>query len=129
MLIQYERIYDYQHHDDDGYVVYIDKMYPRGIKKTNPWIKRWIKGLAPSYDLIEWYHVDEKTRWDGFKKKYTQELRESYKNDPAFKEKIDKLASHDRITLLYSLHDVRHNNARVLAKFLYNLKMKNKKKS
>lgn len=129
MEITIKRIYDYQKISisNDGYVIYTDRMYPRGIKKTDPRISRWIKGIAPSSELINWYHVDTKTRWSEFRKKYLVELREIYKKTET-KKKLNSIASHNKITILYSSRDEEHNNAIILSQFLRKIK-KTKSKS
>lgn len=122
--IQYKRIYQYTKSDDDGYVFYADKMFPRGLKSTDFRIKRWVKGVAPSMKLIKWFHADSQNRWDDFQKKYYAELKDLYKNNETIKTIIDHLVTkykqHKKLTILYSSHDEKHNNARVLGKFIKN---------
>jgi uncharacterized protein YeaO (DUF488 family) len=125
MLIQYKRIYDYHHKKDDGYVTYIDKMYHRGLKRGDPRIKNWTKGLAPDINLMDKFHQNRDKGWPTFKKEYYHELEKNYRNDATFKMKVDnlikKMKEHNAITLLYSSRDERYNNARVLARFLYHI--------
>lgn len=116
--VRYKRIYDFKYDKSFGYVAYIDKMFPRGLHSDDERLKNWIKGVAPSYDLIEWFHVDPKHRWHDFYVDYYKELKNSYKTDPEFKSKIDSLLTHPKVTLLYSSRDEIHNDARVLARFL-----------
>lgn len=123
MLIEYKRIYDYHKNDKDkSYTAYIDKLYPRGLSSSDTRITTWIKGLSPSNELMQWFHENRDKNWPDFSKKYYSELVHSYKYDEDFKKSVDKLAKHDDITLLYSSRDERHNNARVFARFLYNIK-------
>jgi uncharacterized protein YeaO (DUF488 family) len=50
---------------DDGYLVLVDHLWPRGIKKENAQIDEWLKDVAPSPALRKWFgHQAEK--WEPF---------------------------------------------------------------
>ena len=53
MITEYRRIYDHNLDLNNAYVIYIDRMYPRGISSSDKRIKRWIKDIAPTHELIE----------------------------------------------------------------------------
>lgn len=58
----------------DGYRVLVDRLWPRGIKKENAHIGKWLKDVAPSTALRKWFdHEPEK--WKGFLSKYRTELK------------------------------------------------------
>lgn len=99
---------------DDGYRVYIDRLWPRGLSHQTFVYDWWDKSIAPSTQLREWFHADPDGRWDEFGRRYLAELR----SNPASGELMDRLKDKDVVTLLYSSHDRVHNNAVVVAEFL-----------
>lgn len=99
---------------DDGFRVYIDRLWPRGRSHENFHYDLWDKEIAPSTQLREWFHEDPDGRWDEFKKKYTDELA----GNKAFKDLETIIADKPKVTLLYSSHDEKHNNAVVVKECL-----------
>lgn len=97
----------------DGFRVYIDRLWPRGLSHETFIYDLWDKDIAPSTELREWFHADPENRWPEFEKKYADELR----NNPAFGTLKKEIAGKLKVTLLYSSHDEAHNNAVVV----YNL--------
>ena len=59
----------------DGTRVLVDRLWPRGVKKSEAAIDLWAKDLAPSTDLRKWFGHDPE-RWTEFKRRYTAELRQ-----------------------------------------------------
>jgi uncharacterized protein YeaO (DUF488 family) len=53
----------------------VDRLWPRGVKKSEAGIDLWAKDLAPSTDLRKWFGHDPE-RWTEFKRRYTAELRQ-----------------------------------------------------
>ena len=113
MLIKEKRAYE-PASPEDGFRVYVDRLWPRGLSHLNFHYDLWEKELAPSNELRHWYHEDPVGRWDEFQEKYLAEL----KANPDFAEFIKKISSHPVITLLYSSKEEEHNNATILRKFL-----------
>lgn len=111
--IRIKRAYD-PTSPDDGYRVYIDRLWPRGISHETFHYDWWDKEIAPSTELREWFHADPENRWDEFATKYHTELLAN----PAFKTLKDNLADKPKVTLLYSSRDHEHNNAVIVAKAL-----------
>ena len=110
-MIKIKRVYD--KHIDKGYKrVLIDGLWPRGIKKDN--IDIWLKEIAPSKDLREWYNHNT-DRWEKFKKRYNNELE----NSKCINEIIE-LSEKYNVILLYAAKDEEHSNALVLYNFLKN---------
>lgn len=108
-----KRAYDPQS-PEDGFRVYIDRLWPRGLSHATFHYDLWEKDIAPSTELREWFHADPDTRWDEFEKRYTSELNTSQ----AFKNFETLLKSKPVVTLLYSSHDHTHNNAIVVRNIL-----------
>lgn len=99
---------------DDGFRVYIDRLWPRGLSHETFHYDMWDKDIAPSTELREWFHQDPDGRWTEFEKKYSDEL----KGNPAFTTLKNEIEDKPIVTLLYSSHDEEHNNAVVVAKLL-----------
>ncbi|MBD5292945.1 MAG: DUF488 family protein [Bacteroides sp.] len=102
----------------DGFRVYVDKLWPRGLSHQTFHYDLWEKEIAPSKDLREWFHTDPDNRWEEFKQKYDAEL----KANPALDNLRQTLDTKPVVTLLYSSHDPIHNNAVVLADVLRGLR-------
>lgn len=108
---------------NDGYRILVDRLWPRGVSKSELAVHEWAKELSPSTELRKEFHENED--WKSFQKLYQAELH----NQDA-KEKIQELlelARSKKITLVYSAKDEDHNNAKVLAKILER-KLHSKKK-
>lgn len=98
---------------EDGTRVLVDRLWPRGLKKTDAAIDRWAKELAPSTELRKWFGHDP-ARWEEFRRRYSEELSE-HREDIA---RLRDLARKGRITLVYAAHDEAHNDAVVLREIL-----------
>lgn len=110
--IKIKRIYD-EASEDDGYRVLVDRLWPRGVSKTDAKIDAWNKDLAPSTELRKWFdHKAE--RFDEFSTRYRGELL--LKEDEL--EKLRDMARLETITLLYGAKDPNLNQAIVLQKLL-----------
>ena len=107
--IKLKRAYDAPS-DGDGYRVYIDRLWPRGLSHETFHYDWWDKDIAPSNELREWFHADPDTRWPEFKQRYTDEL----KAKPEFATLRSAIADKAVVTLLYSSRDRLHNNAVVV---------------
>ena len=49
---------------EDGVRFLVEKLWPRGIKKTDLKMDAWLKGVAPSDALRRWFAHDPK-KWPG----------------------------------------------------------------
>ena len=101
----------------DGFRVYIDRLWPRGLSRNEFLYNLWDKDIAPSTELREWFHADPENRWTEFEEKYMAELKAS----PAMEALAKLLATKPTVTLLYSSRDREHNNAVVVYNYLTNL--------
>jgi len=66
------RVYD-ETGPDDGERILVDRLWPRGFRKDDPRVGRWLPKVAPSTDLRKWYS-HEAARFDEFAARYTAEL-------------------------------------------------------
>ncbi len=93
----------------DGTRVLVDRLWPRGLKKSDAHIAQWLKEIAPSNELRKWFGHDP-ARWDEFRRRYESEL--SGKRE--LLDELRDLARRGPLTLVYSAHDETHNQAVVL---------------
>lgn len=98
---------------DDGTRILIDRLWPRGVRKIDAAIDRWVKDLAPSTALRKWFGHDP-ARWQEFRVRYAEEVLQH----GDLLGKMRALARKGRITLVYSARDERHNDAVALRDFL-----------
>lgn len=109
MDIRLKRAYD-PAAPDDGYRIYVDRLWPRGLSHETFHYDLWCKDIAPSNELRKWFHADIKNREAEFRKRYMAELE----SNPAFQKLLDVVKQHPIVTLLYSSRDRDFNNATVL---------------
>jgi uncharacterized protein YeaO (DUF488 family) len=98
---------------DDGTRVLVDRLWPRGVKKTDAAIDHWAKVLAPSTELRKWFGHDP-ARWKEFRRRYSAEIGEH--RDEL--NRLRDLAQKGPVTLVYAAHDETHNDAVVLREIL-----------
>lgn len=111
--ISVRRVYD-DPDGNDGYRVLVDRLWPRGESKEKFHYHLWAKDIAPSDALREWFHENPDSRWEQFKEKYLDEL----KNNPQAGQLKSSLSKYPAVTLLYASRDTQHNNAVVVAGYL-----------
>lgn len=113
--IAVKRVYD-EVTEDDGIRVLVDRLWPRGISKTDERIDEWYKELAPSHELRRWFH----THGDflNFTKKYRKELEEREEAVAALEKLCGLTKESERVTLVFASKDEAQNNAVVLKQVL-----------
>lgn len=52
----------------------VDRLWPRGIRKSDLYLDDWLRQVTPSNDLRKWYHADPASRYPEFARRYEQEL-------------------------------------------------------
>ncbi len=106
----------------DGVRVLVDRLWPRGLTKEDAAVKFWLRDLAPSNELRQWFHANPNPEaWRMFCKRYLKEL--VGEEASAAVEKLHHLAEGKRrVTLLYASRNVEHNNAIVLKELLEGMK-------
>lgn len=111
-MIHIKRAYDGVD-EDDGYRILVDRLWPRGLRKEDAKINLWMKDVAPSAELRQWFAHDP-ARWAEFRRRYRDELAGHAKDIAELKAK----ASPGTLTLVYAAKDIEHNNALVLKEAL-----------
>src|SRR5581483_1080148 len=111
-MIQLKRAYEAAA-ADDGLRILVERLWPRGVSKAKAKIDLWLKGLAPSTELRQWYGHDP-ARWPAFRKRYQAELKG--KGDVLA---LLRLVTEERpVTFVYAASDEERNSAVVLKEFL-----------
>lgn len=111
-MIKLKRIYE-PAAPSDGVRILVERLWPRGVKKTSARLDQWAKEAAPSATLRQWFHHDS-AKWDEFKRRYFRELDESKEGSRL----LLTASSGGQVTLVYSSHDLEHNNAVALKEYL-----------
>jgi uncharacterized protein YeaO (DUF488 family) len=113
-MLRIKRVYDTTE-PDDGKRILIDRLWPRGISKARAQIDEWIKELAPSTELRNWFGHDD-ARWEEFRSRYIEEL--SSPDKMKLLKSLAKEAVRETITLVYGAKDIEHNNGIILKKVI-----------
>jgi uncharacterized protein YeaO (DUF488 family) len=104
----------------DGKRVLVDRLWPRGLKKSDARIDAWLKELAPSHELRRWFH-ERPQYFAVFRKRYLKELA-SVAAGQELEELYDLVRASKAVTLLYASKDEAHNNAVVLRDLLQGMR-------
>lgn len=111
-MIQCKRVYEAPA-ENDGYRVLVDRLWPRGIKKSDLAYDEWCKDVTPSTELRKALH-SQRLDFTHFIEAYRAELE----THAAEVKRLAQLGQKQTLTLLYSAHDTQHNHALVLADYL-----------
>jgi uncharacterized protein YeaO (DUF488 family) len=98
---------------EDGVRVLVDRLWPRGLRKSEAAIDRWLKDLAPSTELRRWFGHDP-SRWSEFRRRYEVELS----RHTELLDALRAMAQKGPVTLVFAARDELHNQAVVLKDFL-----------
>jgi uncharacterized protein YeaO (DUF488 family) len=102
---------------DDGFRVLVERLWPRGVRKEDAQLDLWLKDVAPSAALREWYSHDV-AKWNEFKTRYRAELKENKDSLQLLKEK----SREGNVTLVYAARDEEHNSALLVKQALESAK-------
>ena len=111
-MIQIKRVYE-PVAKEDGARFLVERLWPRGMRKEALHMDAWYQDIAPSHDLRRWFSHDP-AKWKEFRRRYRAELA----GNPAACQQLLDAARRGNITLLYSAHDTKHNNAVALKSYL-----------
>jgi uncharacterized protein YeaO (DUF488 family) len=111
-MIQLKRAYE-EPAAADGCRVLVDRMWPRGLNRQKAAIDLWLKGVAPTAELRQWFgHAPE--RWGEFRERYAAELAER----PDAVETLRQKIAQGPVTLVFAAKDPLHNNAVALKEYM-----------
>jgi uncharacterized protein YeaO (DUF488 family) len=112
MAIRVKRAYEAAS-PGDGTRILIDRLWPRGLAKKEAHIDLWLKEIAPSTELRQWFN-HEPEKWKEFRQRYFVELRQR----PAAVGRLIEAMRKGPVTLLFGSKEARFNNAMALKEFL-----------
>lgn len=115
MDLRRKRAYDTAE-PSDGFRVLIDRLWPRGVSKERAAIDLWAKDIAPSAELRRDWHAAPDSEFEVFADRYRAEL--AHEDAEALDGLVALLRQHPVVTLVYALHDEKHNHAVVLEEHL-----------
>jgi uncharacterized protein YeaO (DUF488 family) len=107
MPFQIKRIYE-PPSPLDGSRILVDRLWPRGVKKSTAELFCWMKDIAPSPTLRQWFD-HRPDRFEQFRHRYEKELSQN-----ALTPTLRKLGRGHLVTLLYGARDPEINHAHVL---------------
>jgi len=96
----------------DGRRILIDRLWPRGLTKTNARIDHWARAIAPSDALRKWYAHDL-SKWPEFERRYFAELDANEGGVAGLREQLGV-----PVTFIYGTRETEHNNATALIAYL-----------
>jgi uncharacterized protein YeaO (DUF488 family) len=99
---------------NDGYRIFVSRVWPKELTKSLADVDLWLKDIAPSKELREWFSHDPQ-KWNMFLERYKAEINTKEKSVRILKEKIKKF---NNVTLVYSASDRKYNSAIALKQIL-----------
>ena len=115
MPVAVKRIYE-KPARSDGARVLVERLWPRGVKKSAAALDAWLRELAPSDELRQWFH-SRPDGWAAFRKLYLKELGNAEAAD-ALAKLYHFAAGRKKLTLLFAAKNEQRNNAVVLKDLL-----------
>ena len=98
---------------DDGVRILVERLWPRGVTKTDAALDHWAKDIAPTGELRSWFgHRPE--RWRDFRTRYRRELNENQTDVNSLRD----LCAGQRVTFIFAAKDLLRNGAVVLKEYL-----------
>src|SRR5690554_6811282 len=107
------RVYDETHIGEQR--VLVDRLWPRGISKTDDRVGTWLPHVAPSQELRSWYQHDE-VRHDEFAQRYAAEL--DAKSDDEEMARLRALARNPECVVVTATRDLALSHVPVLVEYL-----------
>jgi uncharacterized protein YeaO (DUF488 family) len=95
----------------DGTRVLVERLWPRGLSKERAHIDLWLKDVAPSTELRQWFHHDPQ-KFPEFRRRYETELQSEAAQEALTK--LREIAKQGQLTLVFAAHDAAYSNAVVL---------------
>ena len=108
MGVRSKRVYDPASRSD-GRRYLVERLWPRGISKGTLRLTEWLKDVAPSPELREWFGHDP-AKFPAFRTRYLAELQSKC-------ELVERLVMEARtgtVTLLFAARDTEHCSAEIL---------------
>jgi uncharacterized protein YeaO (DUF488 family) len=112
--VQVARVYETPD-PDEGQRVLVDRLWPRGLRRTDSRVGRWLPGVAPSTELRHWYG-HEPAKFEEFVTRYRAELEQS----PAAEalDELKAMVKETPLTLVTATKEIELSHLMVLQKIL-----------
>ena len=114
MAVKLKRAYE-PAEPEDGQRYLVDRLWPRGRRREALELAGWLKDLAPSTSLRQWYN-HEPERWAEFTLRYRKELSSPEKQ--VVLDSLSEQTMHGSVTLVFAARDEVRNEATVLKEVL-----------
>lgn len=114
MSIRGKRVYEPRKNHDDSRVL-VARIWPRGLSRKTAGIDHWIKDVASSTVLREWFARDTE-KWPEFSRRYFRELR-----GPGSVRQLRASVISGTATPLFAGKDVKFSNVVALKRYLERL--------
>lgn len=114
MSVRIARVYDEP--ANGGEFVLVDRLWPRGLRKDDPRIDRWVKDVAPSTELRKWY-AHEPARQAEFTERYRAELADGEAAEALAN--LRTLTKSGKVTLVTATKDLDLSHLPVLQELLH----------
>jgi len=111
-MIRLRRVYEAAS-PEDGIRILVERLWPRGLSKKKAAVDFWLKDLAPSTELRQWYAHDP-AKWPQFRKRYWAELKRQHDLLALLK----YITQQETATFVYAASDTHRNSALALKEFL-----------
>src|SRR5438132_13807434 len=84
----------------DGTRVLVERLWPRGLSKERAHIDLWLKDVAPSTELRQWFHHDPQ-KFPEFRRRYETELQSEAAQEALTK--LCAIAKQGQLTLVIAV--------------------------
>jgi len=111
-MFKLKRVYDAPS-PEDGSRILVDRLWPRGLTKKKAAVDLWLKDIAPTAELRQWFDHDP-AKWAPFQRRYAKELE----GRSDLVRLLRRKGREGTVTLVYGARDEEHNAAVVLKSFL-----------
>ena len=108
----------------DGVRLLVERLWPRGLSKDRLKLDGWIREVGPTTELRQWFGHDP-AKWSQFRARYFRELD----SRPESWQPIAASMKRGTVTLVYSSHDKKHNNAVALKDYLQTKERRRRRQS
>jgi len=113
-MLYIKRAYEPASRRDETRIL-VDRLWPRGLKKEQVKVAKWMKELGPSTELRKAFGHDP-AHWKEFCKRYKAELKRPEAR--AMLKEVSEAAAQGTVTLVYGAKDEEHNQAVVISEVL-----------
>lgn len=96
----------------DGFRILVDRLWPRGVKKSDAKIDYWAKTITPTTELRKWFN-HQSERFEQFAIAYDEQMQEN----PDWQAFYQLVATHlktENVTLVFAAKSYQVNHALII---------------